>query len=247
MSPIAGAIAALADRTRDVNLLINNAGILTFGGILGVPTEAISSQFDTNFYGTLNMVRAFVPVIEQNQGGEIVNLLPLVALASMPGLSVYNASKAAAWSMTQSLRASVAASGQVPVLRVDETILRESLAIIADLDRLQPTPPLLGTDPASTAKIWQWLIDFENHLPPALATIALAIFRNRIESQLEAIASATEIIQIEITQIARQGYLGDRLNIGHPTIVPLILFTSNAKLMGAFVKRSFFACRVTSG
>jgi NAD(P)-dependent dehydrogenase (short-subunit alcohol dehydrogenase family) len=104
-------IAVLADRARDVNLLINNAGILSFGGILDVPTETISSQFDTNFYGTLNMSRAFVPVIEQNQGGAIVNLLTLVALASMPGLSTYNASKAAAWSMTQSLRASVAAKG----------------------------------------------------------------------------------------------------------------------------------------
>jgi NAD(P)-dependent dehydrogenase (short-subunit alcohol dehydrogenase family) len=104
-------IAVLAERTHDVNLLINNAGILAFGSILDVPTETIASQFDTNFYGTLNMSRAFVPIIEQNQGGAIVNLLTLVALASMPGLSTYNASKAAAWSMTQSLRASVAAKG----------------------------------------------------------------------------------------------------------------------------------------
>jgi short-subunit dehydrogenase len=53
------------------------------------------------------MTRAFVPILERNGGGAIVNLLTLVALASMPGLSTYNASKAAAWSMTQSLRASV--------------------------------------------------------------------------------------------------------------------------------------------
>jgi glutathione S-transferase len=104
--------------------------------------------------------------------------------------------------------------GQVPVLRVDDTIVRESLAIIAYLDRLHPTPPLLGTDPTATGKIWQWLMDFENHLRPAMATIALAIFRNQMESQLEAIASATEIIQIEIQEIAgqldRQDYLTDR-------------------------------------
>jgi short-subunit dehydrogenase len=54
------------------------------------------------------MSRAFAPVIKQNGGGAIVNVLTLVALASMPGLAVYNASKAAAWSMTQSLRASLA-------------------------------------------------------------------------------------------------------------------------------------------
>ncbi|AFY97037.1 SDR family oxidoreductase [Chamaesiphon minutus] len=104
-------VHALPSQAPDVNLLINNAGILAFGNILEVPTETISSQFNTNFYGSLNMARAFVPVIERNNGGAIVNILTLVALASMPGLAVYNASKAAAWSMTQSLRASVAAKG----------------------------------------------------------------------------------------------------------------------------------------
>ena len=104
-------ISTLPARAPDVNLLINNAGILAFGSILDVPNETIASQFDTNFYGSLNMARAFVPVIERNNGGAIVNILTLVALASMPGLSTYNASKAATWSMTQSLRASVAAKG----------------------------------------------------------------------------------------------------------------------------------------
>lgn len=104
-------VNALPTQTPDVNLLINNAGILAFGSILDVPVETVIQQFETNFYGTLNMTRTFVPVIEKNQGGAIVNLLTLVALASMPGLSVYNASKAAAWSMTQSLRASVTAKG----------------------------------------------------------------------------------------------------------------------------------------
>ncbi|NET00440.1 MAG: SDR family oxidoreductase [Sphaerospermopsis sp. SIO1G1] len=104
-------INGITKQATDVNLLINNAGILEFGDILEIPNETISKQFETNFYGSLNMARAFVPVIESNNGGAIVNILTLVALASMPGISVYNASKAAAWSMTQSLRASVAAKG----------------------------------------------------------------------------------------------------------------------------------------
>jgi NAD(P)-dependent dehydrogenase (short-subunit alcohol dehydrogenase family) len=101
-------VSQLSKQTFDVNLLINNAGVLSFGNILDTPIETIHQQFDVNFYGTLNMARAFVPVLERNGGGTIVNLLTLVALASMPGLAAYNASKAAAWSMTQSLRASVA-------------------------------------------------------------------------------------------------------------------------------------------
>jgi NAD(P)-dependent dehydrogenase (short-subunit alcohol dehydrogenase family) len=100
-------VSHLSEQAPDVNLLINNAGVLSFGSILETPVETIHQQFDINFYGTLNMARAFVPVLEQNGGGAIVNVLTLVALASMPGLAAYNASKAAAWSMTQSLRASV--------------------------------------------------------------------------------------------------------------------------------------------
>lgn len=104
-------VAALAAQAQDVTLLVNNAGVLDFGGILDAPYAAIERNLATNFHGKLNMARAFAPVIESNGGGAIVNVLTLVALASMPGLAVYNASKAAAWSMTQSLRASLAGKG----------------------------------------------------------------------------------------------------------------------------------------
>lgn len=50
-------------------------------------------------------------MIERNGGGAIINVLTVVALASMPGIAAYNASKAAAWSMTQSLRGSLAGKG----------------------------------------------------------------------------------------------------------------------------------------
>lgn len=104
-------VAALPQEARDVNLLINNAGVLDFGGILDVSEQALARNLETNYYGKLFMARAFAPVIERNGGGAIVNILTLVSLVSAPGLSAYNASKAAAWSMTLSLRASLAGKG----------------------------------------------------------------------------------------------------------------------------------------
>ncbi|MCW5649404.1 MAG: SDR family oxidoreductase [Ramlibacter sp.] len=104
-------VAALAQSARDTRLVINNAGVLDFGGILDAPLTAVDRNLRTNFYGKLLVARALAPVIEASGGGAIVNVLTLVALASMPGLSVYNASKAAAWSMTQSLRAGLAPRG----------------------------------------------------------------------------------------------------------------------------------------
>lgn len=101
-------VNGLATLAPDVTLLVNNAGVLDFGGLLEAESAAIERNFAVNFTGTLNMTRAFAPVIERNGGGAVVNMLTLVALASMPGLAVYNASKAAAWSMTQALRADLA-------------------------------------------------------------------------------------------------------------------------------------------
>jgi NAD(P)-dependent dehydrogenase (short-subunit alcohol dehydrogenase family) len=130
-------VNALPAQSPDVNLLINNAGVLAFGNILDVPMETIASQFNTNFYGSLNMARVLVPVIEQNNGGAIVNVLSVVSLTSMPGLSAYSASKAAAWSVTQSLRASVAEKG-ITVHAVFPGPVDTDMAAAVDFDKTSP-------------------------------------------------------------------------------------------------------------
>ena len=103
-----GTAATIAD---DVEILINNAGVLDFGTAIDIPIAAIERNFTVNVFGTLGMARAFAPVIERNGGGAIANLLSVVSFASMPGLAGYNASKAALWSLTQSLRGTLAPRG----------------------------------------------------------------------------------------------------------------------------------------
>lgn len=102
---------AAADRARDVTLLINNAGTLSLGGPADVSLSAVRNDMETNFFGTLQVINAFVPVLEQQGHGAIVNMLTLVALASRPALAAYNASKAAALSITQSFRADLKKRG----------------------------------------------------------------------------------------------------------------------------------------
>lgn len=99
---------ALAVEASDTNVLINNAGALAAGKILDVSRTTLDHQLEVNLYGPLNMARAFAPVIEENGGGAIVNVLTLLSMVSAPGFSAYNISKAAAWSMHQSLRADLA-------------------------------------------------------------------------------------------------------------------------------------------
>jgi NAD(P)-dependent dehydrogenase (short-subunit alcohol dehydrogenase family) len=64
-----------------------------------------------NFEGLYRTIRAFVGVIESNGGGQIVNVLSLLSLASTPPMTGYSASKAAAHSLTQALRPVLAAKG----------------------------------------------------------------------------------------------------------------------------------------
>jgi NAD(P)-dependent dehydrogenase (short-subunit alcohol dehydrogenase family) len=106
----AAQLARIAGIAQDVTLLFNNAGVLDFGSVLDAPEEAFRRNFDVNCFGLLHATKAFAPALIRNHGA-VVNLLTLVALASMPGLGVYNASKAAAWSLTQSLRADLGKKG----------------------------------------------------------------------------------------------------------------------------------------
>lgn len=98
-------IREAAARTGAIDLLVNNAGVAAFGSILNGSPELVERDMQTNYFGTLNVIRAFAPQIEQSGGGAIVNLLSVVALANMPVLGGYSASKAASWSMTQAIRA----------------------------------------------------------------------------------------------------------------------------------------------
>ena len=101
---------AAAAQAKDLTLLINNAAVLSLGRLADIPVDAVRGDMETNFFGLLNVITAFVPVLERN-AGSIVNILTLLSLASMPGVAAYNASKAAGWSLTQSFRADLAKRG----------------------------------------------------------------------------------------------------------------------------------------
>lgn len=101
-----------AERSPDVTLLVNNAGVLASFGLLTSDPAAIARDFATNFYGVLATSKAFLPALSRAaaRGTEaaIVNVLSVVSLANMPAIAGYSASKAAASSITQALRADLA-------------------------------------------------------------------------------------------------------------------------------------------
>jgi NAD(P)-dependent dehydrogenase (short-subunit alcohol dehydrogenase family) len=104
-------IAAAARLASGVTLLINNASTAEFAGPLDGPPDAVGREMAVNYHGTYAAIRAFVPVLESNGGGHIVNVLSLLSLASSPPMTGYSASKAAAHSLTQALRPVLAERG----------------------------------------------------------------------------------------------------------------------------------------
>jgi NAD(P)-dependent dehydrogenase (short-subunit alcohol dehydrogenase family) len=113
-------IAAAASEARDVDLLINNAGIARGTAFLGAHAVAAArAEMETNYFGPLLVSRAFAPVLAANGGGAILNVLSVLSWLSFPSSATYGASKAAAWSLTNGLRNELAAQGtQVAGLHV---------------------------------------------------------------------------------------------------------------------------------
>jgi NAD(P)-dependent dehydrogenase (short-subunit alcohol dehydrogenase family) len=105
-------ITAAAARAGDVTLLVNNAGVGLYAKTIDDDGfEAAHTEMDVNYYGVVRMMRAFAPVLKGNGGGTIVNILSVGALLGFPFAGTYFASKAAAWSATQSARAELRPAG----------------------------------------------------------------------------------------------------------------------------------------
>jgi NAD(P)-dependent dehydrogenase (short-subunit alcohol dehydrogenase family) len=97
-------VAAAAMAAKDVTLLINNAGSSTGASLLDGDLDKIHLEFNTHFFGTLSMVRTFAPILANNGGGSILNILSVLSWVSMGSSGAYTAAKAAEWGLTNELR-----------------------------------------------------------------------------------------------------------------------------------------------
>lgn len=126
----------------DVTVLVNNAGISTRANLLTGPIADIHAEMDTHYFGTLNVTREFVPVIERNGGGAILNVLSVLSWYHPPTSGAYASAKAAAWALTDALRTELAPRGiHVAALHVG----------YMDTDMVSYVPADQKTDPAVVA------------------------------------------------------------------------------------------------
>jgi NAD(P)-dependent dehydrogenase (short-subunit alcohol dehydrogenase family) len=101
-------IQAAVESVDELDLLINNAGIAVYDDLSD--GAVLEQHFAVNLYGPRDVTQAFLPALIQTQGA-IANVLSVAAFAPLPIIPAYSISKAAAFNMTQSLRALLAGQG----------------------------------------------------------------------------------------------------------------------------------------
>ncbi|MBT8046006.1 MAG: SDR family oxidoreductase [Pontiella sp.] len=98
-------ILAAAKAAPDVEIVVNNAGVLRTAAPLDKHAiDEFKFELEINTFGLIRMAQAFAPVLAGNGGGAFVQLNSLASMKSFAGFATYCASKAAAYSMTQALR-----------------------------------------------------------------------------------------------------------------------------------------------
>jgi NAD(P)-dependent dehydrogenase (short-subunit alcohol dehydrogenase family) len=101
-------IRAAVQSVESLDILINNAGLGLYADVSD--RAALERHLAVNLFGSYDTTHAFLPLLIRSQGA-IVNVLSLAALAAVPLDPTYSISKAAAFSLTQSLRAALAGRG----------------------------------------------------------------------------------------------------------------------------------------
>ncbi len=100
-----------ARKTGPVDLLINNAGVAVFGGVLQAPMEKIREEWRVNVLGILNVVRSFAPAMAGQGRGLIVNVASQLGRVNLPAIGNYCATKAAVLSLTRAMNADLSPRG----------------------------------------------------------------------------------------------------------------------------------------
>lgn len=104
VSTINIAVKEVIDVESRLDVLINNAGAGITGPIEEIPEEEIKANFDTNFFGPINVIKAVLPQMRQQQSGLIINITSIAGYMGLPYRGVYSASKGALELLTEAFR-----------------------------------------------------------------------------------------------------------------------------------------------
>jgi len=167
-----------------VNQIYNNAGIAYYGDVERELFKDIERILDVNFWGVVNVTKAFLPHLIESGDGHVVNISSLFGLITLPGQSAYNASKFAVRGFTEALRQEMLVAGHpVRVTCVHPGGIKTAVARNATVAE--------GLDPASLASVFDKRLAL--HSPQMAAqTIVRGVRRRRARVVVGAEAKALD-------------------------------------------------------
>ncbi len=191
------AVQAAIDAFGRVDVLVNNAGSTLVGAIEEFSDVQIRRLFETNFFGMLNMTRAFLPVFRQQRSGYILNISSISGQVGTPGAAIYSATKFAIAGLSEALVQEVAPFG-IKVTIIEPGTFRTNL--VARIDRAEPIEAydhihqflnnqeeqLTYGDPAEAVQAWIKAVKSTNpplHLP--VGRDSLNQIRQKLESEMK--------------------------------------------------------------
>ena len=186
-------IAAALDASGPIDVLVNNAGVGLAGAFEATPMVQARRVFETNTFGVMAMTQAVLPSFRARRSGVVVNVTSSVALAPMPLVAVYTASKMAIEGFTGSLahelqafnvRVKLVEPGYAPTtrfaqnteLRIDELIPEAYASFAQPIFAAFAQPALVTTESDVAQAVWRAANDTSAQLrfPAGADAVALA-------------------------------------------------------------------------
>ena len=98
------AVNQVVEKSGKIDVLINNAGVGITGPIEEIPEAEIKNNFETNFFGPINVIKAVLPHMREQNSGLIINVTSIAGYMGLPYRGIYSASKGALELLTEAFR-----------------------------------------------------------------------------------------------------------------------------------------------
>jgi len=177
-------IVAAAQTAKDVQVVVNNAGVFQAGSLLG--EDAIASlefQMSINVYGLIYMAQAFAPVLKANGGGVFAQINSVASLKNYSNSVTYCASKAAAYSITQALRELLNEQGTF-VLSIHPGPIATDMSDAAGLTEVAEPPALVADGIIDALKTGDFHV-----FPDSIAKQMGSVYKSFAENVVEVASS----------------------------------------------------------
>lgn len=146
VASIHSALDAAEARFGRIDVVVNNAGVGLFSVFEATPMEAIRQVFETNLFGTMNVIQAIAPRFRSQGSGTVVNVSSGSGIASDPLMSVYSASKHALEGLSEALYHELATQG-ISVKLVEPGFVKDTNFVSTILSTMPKAPAPKSYDP----------------------------------------------------------------------------------------------------